>query len=252
MAEVAGLVFGAVSIAALFSTCLEGYTQILSTKSLGKDAAALLCKLEIEETRFIVWGRNAGLLEDESGTGCRIRLDNAETVRRALLQIRSLISDADNLKKRYGLEIDKSTASAASNKNGGGERIANPLFSGETRMRMRDFMSAEPLLLDEERKQESLVARIQGRASLMKKIRWSSIDETMLASLVDELRGLNNSLTSLLQETEQKQFRADFRALCRDSSSTSDLLKLKVLEDAAGQDYYHQMALPTSHKILRL
>jgi hypothetical protein len=88
MADPASLVFGVVGIVSLYSVCLQGYTQILSAKSLGKDAATLLCRLEIEEARFIVWGRNAGLLDNEYGNGCRLRLEDAEMARRALVQNR--------------------------------------------------------------------------------------------------------------------------------------------------------------------
>jgi hypothetical protein len=61
MGEAAGMVL---AVLGLFGSCVEGYELISIAKNAGKDSQMLLCQLEIEEKRLLIWGKNAGLSDN--------------------------------------------------------------------------------------------------------------------------------------------------------------------------------------------
>lgn len=237
--EVAGFVIGAVSMASLLSTCMQGYAALLSAQNLGKDASKLLCQLEIEEARLMMWGRSVGLLSpsnsDGKTSGCTIALENAQTVMQILVQISSITNDAKELKKRYGLDVELS----GTNDNVGSRSYIQGLRS------LREQYSRE------QERQSSLTSTVQSRSSLFQKIRWVSVDKETFSDLVTRLRGYNDTLLGMLESASRLQFQNDFRALCLEASAMKDMLKLQVIQGAAGNQY-KEIALPAGHKILRL
>ncbi|EDR04130.1 uncharacterized protein LACBIDRAFT_331007 [Laccaria bicolor S238N-H82] len=237
--EVAGFVIGAVSMASLLSTCMQGYAALLSAQNLGKDASKLLCQLEIEEARLMMWGRSVGLLSpsnsDGKTSGCTIALENAQTVMQILVQISSITNDAKELKKRYGLDVELS----GTNDNVGSRSYIQGLRS------LREQYSRE------QERQSSLTSTVQSRSSLFQKIPWVSVDKETFSDLVTRLRGYNDTLLGMLESASRLQFQNDFRALCLEASAMKDMLKLQVIQGAAGNQY-KEIALPAGHKILRL
>lgn len=238
--EVAGFVISVASMVSLLSTCMQGYAALLSAQNLGKDASTLLCQLEIEEARLMMWGRSVGLLSssnnDASKTNeCTIALENAQTVMQILVQISHITNDAKELKKRYGLDLQL----WGTDDNVGSRSYIQGLRS------LREQYSRE------QKRQLSLMSTVQSRSSLFQKMRWVSVDKETFSDLVTRLRDYNDTLLGMLEATSRMQFQNDFRALCLEASAMKDMLKLQVIQGAAGNQY-KEIALPAGHKILRL
>jgi hypothetical protein len=82
----------------------------------------------------------------------------------------------------------------------------------------------------------------------LKKVRWVFTDKDTFGSLIDTLRGFNDSLLSMQSTLSRRKFQQDFQALCLESAKTNDLARLQVIEKTG----YKPLALPASHKVLRL
>jgi hypothetical protein len=64
MAKVAGL--GAVSVAALFTTCLDCFNIIVNAKEFGHEHELLCRELSLQKLRFFLWGESVGLVSRQS------------------------------------------------------------------------------------------------------------------------------------------------------------------------------------------
>jgi hypothetical protein len=104
--EPIGLALGSIALAGLFSTCVDCFELVEGGRDYGRDSAILLTKLEIERTRFLIWGEAVGLLES-SATGRNPKLDDPQlrtTIENILICIKLVFTDTDNLRVKYGLE----------------------------------------------------------------------------------------------------------------------------------------------------
>jgi hypothetical protein len=99
-----GEALGAIGLAALFSTCVECFGYFKASQRMEKDLDVLLVKLDIEKTRLLIWGNRIGILDivipPNEIFSDPVKLD---LTRRTLMQIESLLSDADHLAEKYGL-----------------------------------------------------------------------------------------------------------------------------------------------------
>jgi hypothetical protein len=225
----------AASLASLFSLCLQGYSSVRTAKNLGKDATTLMCQLEIEEARFITWGRGAGFLSTLDGTDASevdIPLEHAGAVAKVLAQISQLMGDARELQKRYGIVVEDVGVSTG---QGNAEFIDG-------------LKTLHDQFLVECGWQPKFGASLQGSTSFLKKVRWVFTDKDTLQSLIDMLRGFNDSLLSMQSAVSRRKFQQNFQALCLESAKTNDLVRLQVIEKAG----CGALALPAGHKVLRL
>jgi hypothetical protein len=108
--EVASL---ALSIAALFTYCCEGYKLLCSAKSTTTAISLTRCKFEIQQARLLTWGRGWGLLEDGGSATTTVALEKTlsaegmaitRLLESILSEIAAVLSDGDRLKAHYGLE----------------------------------------------------------------------------------------------------------------------------------------------------
>ncbi|EEU47526.1 uncharacterized protein NECHADRAFT_35981, partial [Fusarium vanettenii 77-13-4] len=102
--EVAGLTIGAVALIGTFKDCIDLYSMISAARSLGKDAALLETKLDVEKMLFFQWADRVGLVKPQEWDK---RLDDKAlnaTVAGVLSSIKTLLEEGDALQTRYGLE----------------------------------------------------------------------------------------------------------------------------------------------------
>ena len=52
---IAGLALSAVSVAALFTTCIECYSLVVAAREFGKDYELLCTELSLQKLRFFLW-----------------------------------------------------------------------------------------------------------------------------------------------------------------------------------------------------
>ncbi|KAL4965480.1 prion-inhibition and propagation domain-containing protein [Aspergillus stella-maris] len=204
--EAAGLVL---SVIALFGSCLQGYQLVSDIKGLGQDSAILLCRLQIEEKRLVIWGRTSGFTEET----CRLPAQDLDTVLTVLRQIHSITQDAAVMKKRYGASIAPSESSS--------------LQSSPT-----EYIQTSAVLSDLKRR----VNEKTQSHSLATGLRFL-FDRKNFERLVVDLRELNNGLYALLHGAQRMASLVDFHGVCLLSSANDDVNKLATLRDATESTY---------------
>ncbi|KAF5662941.1 hypothetical protein FDENT_13232 [Fusarium denticulatum] len=100
--EVAGLTIGAVALVSLFKDCVDLFSMITAARDLGKDAAILDTKLDVEKMLFLQWSDRVGLLDPNNALLCNP--DTRQIVSRVLESIKSLLSEGQALQRDYGLK----------------------------------------------------------------------------------------------------------------------------------------------------
>ncbi|SCO85929.1 related to small s protein [Fusarium oxysporum] len=102
--EVAGLTLGAVALVSLFKDCVDLFSMITAARDLGKDAALLDTKLDVERTLFLQWSERVGLLKQDSTNTLFCDEDTRQIVSRVLESVKSLLSESQALQRDYGLK----------------------------------------------------------------------------------------------------------------------------------------------------
>lgn len=104
MAEAIGLAASAVTLAALFSSCIDCFSYFKAAQHCSTDAEMLLVKLDCEKARLLIWANTIGILR----TGHQERypqlvdLELDRLIRRCIKQITDLLTDAQKLQTEYG------------------------------------------------------------------------------------------------------------------------------------------------------
>jgi len=169
--------------AQLFVAAVHSYRFISTAQHLRRDASIEFWKLRIQEVRLKSWGRHWGADREEFDKF--LEEENlVEDVRGILTQIQELFADSKKLKERYGLKI---------------EGVAEP-----------DSLEQQILL-------GILRARNPDKPTLAQKFLWSLKDKQKFASLVSDLKELNDGLYCLFDASERRSIGA-----CNES----DILRL--------------------------
>jgi hypothetical protein len=58
---IAGLALSAVSVAALFTTCVDCFNIVVSAREFGRDYELLCTELSLQKLRLFLWGESVGL-----------------------------------------------------------------------------------------------------------------------------------------------------------------------------------------------
>jgi hypothetical protein len=168
MAEPIGLTLGGLSLAALFSTCVECMDYIILGRNYGRDYEHSLNKMNLLKARLNAWGQSLrvtrkgeelGVLRDSWG-------QEKETVEKCLVGIKIIFDDSGKLEEKYGLRqyiADRDPVSPA-------------LQVGES-----------PALRQIEECFESAAVNRQQNASLWKKTTWAIHDKKKFDSLISDV-----------------------------------------------------------------
>ena len=100
-----GIALSAAGLAALFSTCVDCFNLVNSCRAYGRHYQILLTKLDVEKTRFLQWGEGVGLfnLNPHSRHPWLDTNPQQETTIAVLNCIKLLLTDADQLRLKYGI-----------------------------------------------------------------------------------------------------------------------------------------------------
>ncbi|KAL2826474.1 prion-inhibition and propagation-domain-containing protein [Aspergillus cavernicola] len=206
--EVAGLVLSAV---ALFGSCLKGYQLVADIRGLGQDSAILLCRLQIEEKRLLIWGRAVGLTEER----CRLPAQDLDIVQAVLTEINSITQDAAVMKKRYAASLGP---------------VDNILYNDGP----INYIQSSAVILDIKRRIDE---KSRGSSQSLKAgLRWM-LDRKGFEKLVVDLRELNNGLFALLYGSQTVSSFHEFNEICLLSSASDDVHKLATIRDASQTTY---------------
>jgi hypothetical protein len=221
MAEVVGLVLGAVGVAGVigaFKDVVDLYSLFVDSKNLGQDYELLDTKLDIEKTMLLHWAERVGLLRPDYDR----RLDEpntSDTVFRVLASIRSLLSDASELTTRYGVwTLPNSTmiTDSGSSAMTAPENTRRAISGRQMERLTRQF--------DDMR----LRKQIPKHTGLKHRFRWAVRDKQQFETLLQHLSHFTTKLDDLIPAT------APFPILTQsDLDSIRDLQGLKLVLEAS-------------------
>jgi hypothetical protein len=213
MAEAAGLVLGAVGLAALFSTCVECFDYVHTAKSYEKDRNILHARLQIEKVRLWWWGQVLGLHKREKAPK---GLLNVPAIRAAvennLEVICQIFDDEKELIARYGLRQAESE-----NENRGTVAVRDDIGPAA---RLRASFGIKSSCYSQE-------------ISLKLRARWAIHDKTKFVLLVQDLKALIDGLHDVTPASKPTS-----RLLVkREIESIQDCEALELLQEASEIEY---------------
>ena len=213
MAEAAGLALGAVSLAGLFTTCVECLDYIDIAQNHGRDYELSMTKLLLLKAKLNTWGRSLQVTDEgQENTVLRDHWkEERENVGRCLVGIKTIFEEADKMESRYGLR---------------------PLPADPGTMSLSQRQASNAFIQIDAVFRSKLVRRQEG-VSIFQKTRWAIRDKKRfdlmiaeLAFLIDGLADLSERLQAL--ELQQKLLRVEVQAI-------TDPDSIRLMEQASDQ-----------------
>ncbi|KAK3985133.1 prion-inhibition and propagation-domain-containing protein [Cladorrhinum sp. PSN332] len=189
MAEVAGLVLGAVGVVGVigaFKDAIELFNVIADSRHCGRDFEILDTKLNIEKTLLLQWADRVKLTTQNYDR----RLDdyhNQRLVVKILESVAMLFTNAPELQKRYGLE--EAHPGVGSDSAVSHQGLANTTGSSRWLNFLNDYMRDRP------QRKSSITAA--------KKLRWVIRDRQKFEALVQELGHFTTKLNEIFPPVTQ-------------------------------------------------
>lgn len=218
MAEVAGLVIGAAGLVGLFDACITAFDLVQVARTQDKSFEVLCARLDLAETRFIIWGQALGL-DDPTSHDPQLNSPKLhETIARTCRLIIELFNDCKKYEGRYGLK--RWLRRLRDDGGATGKEYRSPFRATFARMR-------------------GLVQRRDARpdGDMAKRphhvIRWVIVDKKAFTELVDQLQALIEGLEAVSREIVPN-FKQRRTAIARlEIESISDEDSLRLLQEAS-------------------
>lgn len=182
-----GLATGAITLASLFTSCVECFHYFKSAQHCPEEAERLLVKLDCEKARLLTWGNTVGILHTRN-EGRFSQLDepeNEELIRRCMTQIIALLTDGEKLQNEYG--------SRPATQSDGQNRIHVGLMSTNS---MGIFRTAK-------RRFFARFGGAQGHPSLLSRTKWAIRDRSKFEGLILHLKDFIESLIQITPDQSQ-------------------------------------------------
>lgn len=203
-----------VGVVALSLTCLHGCIKgltILSKAShYDRDVSNIRLQIELEQYLLFTWAEAAGLTQEPPTL--LMSANNAALVPEILGQLESLLSDLNQLKERYGLDLK--------------------FISGD--VEALDDHDNSTLSKLGPKPQESVrranVTIFHKRKSPWKMLRWISLDEKKVGKLLEEVKDYTARLEKFLEQPKQAKREGDLDGVLRDAVlNVNDYQKLDII-----------------------
>ncbi|KXN81750.1 Small glutamine-rich tetratricopeptide repeat-containing protein 2 [Leucoagaricus sp. SymC.cos] len=215
--DAAGL---AISVVALWQSCVQVFEVINFGRHYGMDYEILSIKLEVERVRLLSWGHAAGL-NDVTNADTRLgQIEIHGAVIRLLGCIQHVFEDSEQLQNTYGLRL-----SVTAPEEGGFE--ARDEQPSQSRMILggvfkRAYENLRRAALERQR-----------NTPVIRKSKWAVHDRSKFMALVAEVRGFNDSLESLFPDVKLRMM----EAMRRDIDEAVQVRDLQLLQEAtAGEE----------------
>lgn len=176
MAEVFGIVSGAVGIASAFSTCIEIFNYVSLGQRFGKDYETCQLRLQLVQLRLSRWGEAVCIYEDPKLGRETATEEELNAAKETLFHILKLFEDSNIVSKKF--RLDASQIGDANSKPTSQSR------EGFASMVLRS-------------KVQNLTTRRQKSASFRKLMRWAVHDREVLNRLVEDIVNLVNEVEAL-------------------------------------------------------
>ncbi|KAI0857354.1 prion-inhibition and propagation-domain-containing protein [Xylaria cubensis] len=205
MAEVFGVVAGALSVAALFNNCVTTFEYIQLGRHFGTDYKRYQLKLDIAKTRLSRWGEAIDINNDP-----RFTIDKPQD--KSSRQAQAIMEEIDLLFRT----LQKSS-----------ERYAIDALPEDLRLLQIEDMP--PVAKNLHKRLDEIVKRRTKKISIVKKASWALYDGKNFDKLVGEVTGLVDSLEKLfpVEAARQNLVQMEIEEFNEDEPS------LRALQDAA-------------------
>lgn len=231
MAEFIGLTTGIVSLAGLFSTCIDAFAYVKAGQSLERNLEVVLVKLDIEKARLVSWGNTVGIVRGVSDGRSKI-FDNPiteDTIRSILENIKLLLTDSRKLQDKYALQEIPESA----------QDIITRRFDFVSRTSLSIFRGSYNRFCNR-------TAQNNDRVSVARRVTWAIRDHERFTCLVTDLRILVDGLVNLTPPT---LWSAAERIL-EDDVASLRLANLRLVEEALqDEDRYQALSDAVSEAI---
>ncbi|KAM7216895.1 heterokaryon incompatibility protein s [Rhypophila decipiens] len=214
--EVAGLVIGGVSLASLFTTCVDCFEYIQLGRQFGRDYQTAVLRLDLLKLRLSRWASAV----NESACGVSVQSDDEIVkVKEVLGQIIELFDDATKKTSKKFKASDDGAGMADLDK---------------------DFESIHLKMKD-------LALKRQNRSSFAKKVSWMLHEEKYFTRLIEDIEPLVRDLVDMFPAVQEKQRQLSVQeaeelqadrgvVLLQDSNQGEDeLLREAIAQALAGQ-----------------
>ncbi|OCT45308.1 Heterokaryon incompatibility protein s [Cladophialophora carrionii] len=204
MAEAAGLVVGAVSLAGLFTNCVDCFEYVQMGRNFGKNYQRCLLKLDVVKLRLSRWAEAV----NNSSNSHQAAIDTtrkAQQVGEILGEIIELFADAERVSAKY-----KAKAS--------GDELV--VYNPENEL--------EPDILSVHRKMRALALKRQKRSSFTQKAAWALYEEKHFRRLIEDVTTLVDALLELFPATQERQRQLS----AEEAEEMREERRLDALEDA--------------------
>lgn len=221
---VAGLALSAVSVAALFTSCIDCFNIVVAAKDFGRDYELLCTAISIQKLRLFLWGESVGLASRQGVLGPHHPgLDDPlinPIILRTLQSLNHLLAEARNIDSRYAPQDSR------------------PVLTRRTR--------ALDLFRNSFEEFQEAVQQNQKQKSVGTVTRWAIHDADKFEGIVKRSRGFIDGLqdiTKALGTWPDQQARLE-----EEIESVADVESLRLIRDAAGQqDISHVASRQLQH-----
>jgi hypothetical protein len=181
--EIIGFTAGIISLAGLFSTCIDAFAFLQAGQSLERDLKIVLVKLDIEKARLLSWGNAVGIARGvNDGRSSIFNNQVTEEIIRSILEnIKHVLTDSQRLREKYAL----------------GEMSESPVAITATQR--IDFVSRTSLYIfrGSYNRLCNRIAQNLPRVSPARRVTWAIRDRERFSDLVKDLRELVDGLVGL-------------------------------------------------------
>ena len=212
--EAGGLAVGVISLASLFSSCIECFGYYRAAKECPRAIRTKLVKLDFEKTRLLIWANQVGLVS----TDAKSRHPGIERYQDRLLesleQIQDLLAQAQQMREKYGVR-QKDDPSGVDEATDLVSRNSLDTFAASYRRFKGKFS----------------VSNAGPKLSL--RTRWAIYDETKFEGLIKDLRDFVDNLFLLVEVDLSVQN----QIVEEDIMAVTNLNDLETIREASEYEY---------------
>lgn len=212
MVDLAGVIIGGISLAALFTTCVDCFNYVQLGRKFGSDYEKSQLKLDLVKLRLSRWGVSVRINGDPAERPHEVAvasLEDQETAKRLLGHICMLFEDAKNKSARF-------------------QQFARPdeqeLFAPQEGATLQGFHEAV----------RTLANRRQKGTKWAKKAAWAPYERKQFIELITDITTLVNDLIELFPAAQASQTQ-----ICEvevaEISASADEQNMLMLKDTASE-----------------
>ncbi|KAL6247773.1 hypothetical protein RBB50_005121 [Rhinocladiella similis] len=205
MAEAAGLVIGAVSVAGLFTNCVDCFEYVQMGRNFGKSFQRSLLRLDVVKLRLSRWAEAV----NDSSDSYQAAIDTMKRTQKArdiLGEIIELFADAERVSEKYKTKVT-------------GDELA--VYNTDSEL--------EPDILSIHKKMRDLALKRQKRSSFAQKAAWALYEEKNFDRLIEDVTALVDALVELFPASRDRQQQLSIQ----EAEELKEEQRLDALEEAA-------------------